>query len=154
MRMGRPPADFHKDHVDFSALGLRRGANLRFYRRENGYAGAHRLRGRWAMPEYNFQLRGWHAVVGIMALLGLAGIQIWLRVRPVDDGMREAVRVELLNEYSGRGPKDIARLVTEAREGSLVEPVPEVIQRDVGFASIAAHGTIGGPVTLVRAEVT
>jgi len=106
------------------------------------------------MSEYSFQLRGWHAVVGIIALLGFAGIQIWLRVRSVDDGMREAVRLELLNEYSGRGPKDIARLVTEARAGSPVEPVPEVVQRDVELASIAAHGRMGGPVTLVRAEVT
>ena len=106
------------------------------------------------MSEYSFQLRGWHVVVGIIALLGFAGIQIWLRVRSVDDGMREAVRLELLNEYSGRGPKDIARLVTEARAGSPVEPVPEVVQRDVELASIAAHGRMGGPVTLVRAEVT
>jgi len=106
------------------------------------------------MSEYSFQLRGWHAVFGITALLGFAGIQIWLRVRSVDDGMREAVRLELLNEYSGRGPKDIARLVTEARAGSPVEPVPEVVQRDVELASIAAHGRMGGPVTLVRAEVT
>jgi len=106
------------------------------------------------MSEYSFQLRGWHAVVGIIALLGFAGIQIWLRVRSVDAGTREAVRLELLNEYSGRGPKDIARLVTEARAGSPVEPVPEVVQRDVELASIAAHGRMGGPVTLVRAEVT
>lgn len=106
------------------------------------------------MPEYSFQLRGWHALVGIMVLVIFAGIQMWLRVRSVDDEMRDAVRVELLNDYSGRGPKDVARLVTEAREGSPVEPVREVIQRDVEFTSIAAHGKIGGPVTLVRAEVT
>jgi hypothetical protein len=106
------------------------------------------------MPEYNFQLRGWHALVGILVLVLIAGVQVWLRVRSVDDGMRDAVRIELLNEYSGRGPKDVARLVTEAREGSPVEPVPEVVQRDVEFASIAGHGRMGGPVTFVRAEVT
>lgn len=106
------------------------------------------------MAEYNFQLRGWHAVVGIIAVIGFMGIQMWLRVRPVDDGMRDAVRVELLNEYSGRGPKDIARLVTEARQGLPVEHVPEVVQRDVEFTSIAAHGRMGGMVTVVRAEVT
>jgi hypothetical protein len=106
------------------------------------------------MPEYNFQLRGWHALVGIIVLAGFAGMQIWLRVRTVDDGMRVAVRVELMNEYSGRGPKDIARLLTEARAGSPVQQVPEVVQRDVEFTSIAAHGRMGGPVTVVRAEVT
>jgi hypothetical protein len=106
------------------------------------------------MPKYNFQLRGWHALVGIVALVLIAGIQVWLRVRSVDDGMRDAVRIELLHEYSGRGRRDVALLVTEAREGSPVEPVPEAMQRVVEFTSVAAHGKMGGPVTLVRAEVT
>lgn len=106
------------------------------------------------MAEYNFQLRGWHALFGIAALLGFFGIEMYLRVRTVDDGMRNAVRERLLNEYSGRGPKDLARIVAEAREGSPIEPVPEVVQRDVQFTSIAAHGRMGAPVTLVRAEIT
>jgi hypothetical protein len=106
------------------------------------------------MAEYNFQLRGWHALIGLIALIGFAGVQMWLRVRAVDEGMRHAVRVELMNEYSGRGRKDIARLVTEARAGSPVEQVPEMVQRDVEFISIAAHGGMGEPVTVVRAEVT
>jgi hypothetical protein len=106
------------------------------------------------MVEYNFQLRGWHALVGIAALLGFSGIQMHLRVRTVDDGMRNAVRERLLNEYSGRGPKDIARIVEEAREGSPTEPVPEVVPRDVQFTSIAAHGRMGAPAILVRAEIT
>ena len=105
------------------------------------------------MAEYNFQLRGWHALVGIAALLGFSGIQMYLRVRMVDDGMRNAVRERLLNEYSGRGPKDIARIVAEAREGSPIETVSEVVQRDVEFTSIAAHGKMGAPVILVRAEI-
>jgi hypothetical protein len=57
------------------------------------------------MAEYNFQLRGWHALVAIAALLGFVGMKMCLRVRSVDDAMRDAVRAELLNEYSGRGPK-------------------------------------------------
>jgi hypothetical protein len=106
------------------------------------------------MPEYNFQLRGWYALIGMIVLVGFAGVEMWLRVRTVDDEMRDAVRVELMNEYSGRGPKDISRLLTEARAGSPVEQVPEVVRRDVEFTSIAAHGRVGGPVTVVRAEVT
>ena len=106
------------------------------------------------MPEYNFQLRGWHAVVAIALLLGFFGVKTYLRIRPVDDEMRDAVREELLNEYSGRGPKDIARLVAQARQGSPVGPVPALVQRDVEFTSIQAHGRMGGPVTLVRADVT
>ncbi len=106
------------------------------------------------MAEYNFQLRGWHALVGIVALLGFAGIQMYLRVRTVDDGMRDAVRERLLSEYSGRGPKDVARILAEAHEGSPIEPVPEMVQRDVEFGSIAAHGRIGALATIVRADVT
>jgi len=106
------------------------------------------------MAEYNIQLRGWHALVGIAALLAFFGIEMFLRVRSVDDGMRNAVRERLVNEYSGRGPKDIARIVAEAREGSPIESVPEVVQRDVEFASIAAHGRMGAPAILVRAEIT
>jgi hypothetical protein len=79
---------------------------------------------------------------------------MFLRVRTVDDGMRNAVRESLVNEYSGRGPKDIARIVAEARQGSPIEPVPELVQRDVEFTSIAAHGRMGASAILVRAEVT
>jgi hypothetical protein len=105
------------------------------------------------MPEYNFQLRGWHAIVAVAALLAFWGIQAYLRVTAVDDAMRDAVRAELLKEYSGQGPKDVARLVAEARAGSPVEPVPPLIQRDVEFNSIAARGKIGGSVTFVRADL-
>jgi hypothetical protein len=106
------------------------------------------------MAEYNFQLRGWHALAGIAALLGFLGIEMYMRVRAVDDGMRSAVRDRLVNEYSGHGPKDIARIVAGARQGSPIEPLPEVVQQDVEFASIAAHGRMGAPAILVRAEIT
>jgi hypothetical protein len=105
------------------------------------------------MAQYNMQLRGWPAVAAIAVLAGITGVQIYLRVRPVDDAMRDAVRVELLKEYSGRGPKDIARFVAEARAGLPVEPVPALVQRDVEFTSMAARGTMGGAI-VVRAEVT
>ena len=106
------------------------------------------------MAEYNFQLRGWHALIGLAALLCFFGAEMYMRIRTVDDGMRDAVRRELLNDYSGRSPKDIARIVAQAREGSPIEPVPEVVQRDIRFTSFAAHGKIGGAVILVRAEIT
>jgi hypothetical protein len=64
------------------------------------------------------------------------------------------VRERLVNEYSGRRPNDLARLAAEAREGSPVEPVPDVVQRDVEFTSIAALGRMGAPAIFVRAEIT
>jgi hypothetical protein len=106
------------------------------------------------MAEYNFQLRGWHAVLGIAAVLGFFGIQTDMRVRTVDDGMRNAVRERLLKEYSGVGPKDLARMVEQGRQGLPIESVPEVVQRDVEFTSVAAHGRMGASAILVRAEIT
>ena len=106
------------------------------------------------MAEYNVQFRGWHAIVAIAAFLAFTGVKIYMRVRPVDDGMRDAIRTELLNEYSGRGRKDIARLVAEARAGVPVEPVAPIVQRDVEFTSIAARGRMGAPFTIVRVEIT
>ena len=44
--------------------------------------------------------------------------------------------------------------MAEAREGSPVEPVPAVVQRDVQFTSMAARGMMGSGVVIVRAEVT
>jgi hypothetical protein len=106
------------------------------------------------MADFNFQLRGWHALLAIPIVLGFLAIQLGLRMHYVDDKMREGVRKELLNEYSGRGPADAARIVEEAREGSTVEPVQPLVQRDVEFTSIGAHGKMGASEILVRAEIT
>ena len=106
------------------------------------------------MAQYNIQLRGWQAVAALVVLAGVTGVQIYSHVRSVDDAMRDAVRAELLQEYSGRGPRDIARFVAEARAGEPVEPVPALVQRDVEFTSMAARGRWGGTAILVRADVT
>jgi len=92
-------------------------------------------------------------MAALVVLAGITGVQMYSRVRPVNDAMREAVRSELLNEYSGRGPKDLARFVAEARAGSPIEAVPAVVNRDVEFGSMGARGTIGGAI-VVRAEVS
>jgi hypothetical protein len=109
---------------------------------------------RLPMAQYSFRLQGWQAVAALVVMAGITGVEMYSRIRPVDDGMRDAVRAELLQEYSGRGPKDIARFVAEARSGSPVEPVPALVQRDVEFTSMAARGRMGGGSILVRADVT
>jgi hypothetical protein len=106
------------------------------------------------MPEYSFQLRGWQALVAIAAFIGYLGLQVYLRVRPVTDGMRDAIRVRLLNDYSGRGPKDLARIIAKVHEGQPLEPIPEVVHHDIQFTSVAAHGRTGGSATLIRVEIT
>ena len=105
------------------------------------------------MAQYSFQLRGWQAVAALVVMAGITGVEMYSRIRPVDDGMRDAVRARLLQEYSGRGPKDIARLVAEARAGSPVDPVPPLVQRDVEFISTAGRGRWGAGSIVVRAEV-
>ena len=106
------------------------------------------------MPEYKFELRGWQAVAALAALLGYFGLQIYLRVRPVDDAMRESIRQQLLKDYSGRGPKDIARILAKVHEGQPLEAIPDIVPHDIQFISSSAHGRMGGPVTFVRVELT
>lgn len=109
------------------------------------------------MATYNFQLRGWHVALGIALVLAVIGRGIALRSLPVDDSMPAAVRERLLRKYSGRGPKDVARAVSEARTGAPIEAVPEVVQRDVQFTSMAAHGKmnalIGSSSIVIRADI-
>ena len=104
------------------------------------------------MAEYNFQLRGWHAVAALVVLGAVTGLQAYSRVRPVNDAMRDAIRSELLNEYSGRGPKDIARFLAEAHASSPVDALPALVPREIGFTSMGARGTIGGAI-VVRVDV-
>ena len=106
------------------------------------------------MAEYSSQLKGWQAVAAIATLAAFTGGRMYFRMRPVGEGVREAVRARLLNEYSGRGPKAVARILAEAREGKPVEELQPVLQRDVEFTSIAAHGRMGGSLTVVRAEIS
>jgi hypothetical protein len=107
-----------------------------------------------AMAVYNFQLRGWHAIAAAVVLVGYMGITTWMRIQPVEDGMRDALREQLLNEYSGRGTKDVLRILAEARDGKPIEPLPEKIEQDIEFPSIGAHGKTGGTVKVVRVEIT
>lgn len=106
------------------------------------------------MAQYTYQLKGWQAIAAVAALAVFTGARMYFRVRPVDDGVREAVKTRLLNEYSGRGPKDVMRILAEAKEGKPVEQLQPVVQRDVEFTAIAAHGRMGGSLTVVRAEIT
>jgi len=105
------------------------------------------------MPEYNFQLRGWHAALAVLALALYFLATMLVHIRSVDDAMRDAVRQRLLNEYSGRGPKDIARIVAEAKEGAPIESLPPEVQRNVEFPQFAAHGKMDGRVIFIRAEI-
>lgn len=105
------------------------------------------------MPEYNFQLRGWHALLAILALGLYLFATMLAHIRSVDDSMRDAVRQRLLSEYSGRAPKDVARIVAEAREGAPIESLPAEVPRNVDFHSFAAHGKMDGRVIYVRADI-
>lgn len=106
------------------------------------------------MPEYNYEFRGWHAAIALVAVLGFFGVKSFLRIRMVDESMRDAVRQQLMNEYSGRGPKDVARLVAEARAQQPLDAVPPLVQRDIEFKSIGARGQWDALVAVIRVEIT
>src|SRR5208282_1403789 len=106
------------------------------------------------VAEFNYQFRGWHVLLAVAALAGFLGIKMYLHVVSVDEPMRDALREELMKEYSGLGPKDVTRILNETREGQPVETVHPVVQKDVECKSISVRGTMGKPVNLVRVEIT
>lgn len=63
--------------------------------------------------------------------------------------MREARRP--ISVHGAIGYAHCCRLLEEPKDDM---GVPEVVQQDVEFTSIAAHGRMGAPAILVRAEIT
>ena len=106
------------------------------------------------MPQYTFQFRGWHGIIAVVLFLGYCGVSASLRLRSTDDGMREAIREYLLNEYSGRSPGDVQRVLAEARTGQTVESLPEVQKYDVEFPSISAVGRFAAEYETARVQIT
>lgn len=106
------------------------------------------------MPQYTFQLRGWHGIIAVALLVGYCGFSTFLRVQSADVGMREAIREYLLNEYSGRSPSDLQRVLTEARAGQTVESLAALQKYDVEFSSISAVGKFSAEYETVRVQIT
>jgi len=93
------------------------------------------------MPEYNFTLRGWKAVVALALVLAFFGIRYLWRFQTVDDAGRTALTEWLLKNYQGRGQRDVMQRLQDYKEGLPVQPLPELKPMNIEFSSLSALGT-------------
>jgi hypothetical protein len=105
------------------------------------------------MGETRIELTGWKAIVAAVIILAVSGIRIYLHCPTVNDEGREALRAWLVKDYTGRGPKAVAKIVADYRAGLPVQPldVPAEMPK-VEFVSLSAHGWRDAMV--VRSEVS
>lgn len=105
------------------------------------------------MAETRIELTGWKAIVVAVLVLAVSGYRFYSRFQTVSDDGRGALREWLVKDYTGRGPKALAKLVADYRAGSPVEPseVPAVLP-NVDFVSLSAHGSRDA--MIVRTEIS
>ena len=105
------------------------------------------------MAETRIELTGWKAIVVGVLILAVSGYRISTRIRTVSDEGQQALRTWLVKDYTGRGPKALAKRVADYRAGLPAQPLdlPEV-EPHVDFVSISAHGSPDAMV--VRTEIS
>jgi len=105
------------------------------------------------MAETRIELTGWKAIVVAVLILGVSGCRIYSRFQTVSDDGRGALREWLVKDYTGRGPKALAKLVADYRAGlpAQAPDVPAVFPQ-VEFVSLSAHGLRDAMV--VRTEIS
>ena len=99
------------------------------------------------------ELTGWKAIVVAVLILGVSGYRVYSRFQTVSDDGRGALREWLVKDYTGRGPKDLAKRVADYRAGLPDQPleVPAVLL-NVDFVSLSAHGWHDA--MIVRTEIS
>jgi hypothetical protein len=99
------------------------------------------------------ELTGWKAIVVAVLILGVSGYRLSTRFRTVNDEGQQALRTWLVKDYTGRGPKALAKRVADYRAGLPDQPleVPAVMPH-VEFVSLSAHGLRDAMV--VRTEIS
>ena len=74
------------------------------------------------MPETRIELTGWKAIAVAALILALGGARVIMRFQTVPEDGKSALREWLVKDYTGRGPKDLARLVSAYQAGLPVQP--------------------------------
>jgi hypothetical protein len=111
------------------------------------------LSGRSGMAETRIELTGWKAIVAAVLILGVSGYHFYSRFQTVSDGGQEALRTWLVKDYTGRGPKALAKLVADHRAGLPTEPLDvTAVEPHVEFVSLSAHGW--SDAMIVRTEIS
>jgi hypothetical protein len=108
---------------------------------------------RRTVAETHIELTGWKAVVVAVLILGVSGYRISTRIRTVNDEGQQALRTWLAKDYTGRGPKDLAKRVADYRAGLADQPLKAPAkQPDVELVSLSAHGWRDA--MIVRTEIS
>ena len=105
------------------------------------------------MAETRIELTGWKAIAVAILILGVSGYRISTRFRTVNDDGQKALREWLVKDYTGRGPKDLAKRVADYRAGLPDQPFnAPAVEPHVDFVSLSAHGLRDAMV--VRTEIS
>jgi hypothetical protein len=105
------------------------------------------------MSETRIELTGWKAIVVAVIVLAVSGYRIYSRFPSVNDAGREALRSWLVKDYTGRGPRALARRAADYRAGLSDRPMPVPAEEPkVEFVSLSAHGSPSD--MIARAEVS
>jgi hypothetical protein len=108
---------------------------------------------RGAMAETRIELTGWKAIVVALLIVGVSGYRVYSRFQTVSDNGRGALRTWLVKDYTGRGPKALAKRVADYRAGLPDQP-PEIpaAEPHVELVSLSAHGWRDA--MIVRTEIS
>jgi hypothetical protein len=105
------------------------------------------------VAETRIELTGWKAIVVAVLILGVSGYRISTRIRTVNDEGQQALRSWLVKDYTGRGPKALAKRVADYRAGLAQQPLDlPAAEPDVEFVSVSGHG--GRDAMVVRTEIS
>ena len=105
------------------------------------------------MAETRIELTGWKAIVVAVLILAASGYRFYSRFQTVSDDGRGALREWLVKDYTGRGPKALAKRVADYRAGLPDQPLEApAVEPNVEFVSLSAHGLRDAMV--VRTEIS
>jgi hypothetical protein len=105
------------------------------------------------VTETRIELTGWKAIVVGVLILGVSAYQIYSRFQSVSDGGQQALREWLVKDYTGRGPKALAKIVADYRAGLPTLPSDRpAVDPQVEFVSLSAHGWRDA--MIVRTEIS
>jgi hypothetical protein len=108
---------------------------------------------RRAVTETRIELTGWKAIVVGVLILGVSGYQVYSRFQTVSDGGQQALREWLVKDYTGRGPKALAKIVADYRAGLPTQALDRpAVDPQVEFVSLSAHGWHDA--MIVRTEIS
>src|SRR5258708_16974486 len=93
------------------------------------------------MSETRIELTGWKAMIVAVIILVVTSYRIRSRFPTVSDDGRKTLREWLVKDYTGRGPRALARRVHDYQAGLPDQPVaaPEAVA-NVELGSLSAHG--------------